>query len=162
MSKRITENDLDGCHFREIKNFSPEGKCMPNGIGIQRGGFLHECKKNREAFEIDQPVRPVHNATKGHQGGIIVFSADAVDDSLVCDCLQKNRISPISYSVGNAFRGQYVGSKSEIYNKDSMTIVVHDLTTKELFRLAKMLSKAQHPTGVIVKDLNTKRIYIDY
>ena len=121
MSKSMTENDLDGCYYREIKYFSPNGKKMPNGIGIQRGGFLHECKKNKEAFEIDQP-RPVHDATKGHQGGIIVFSTDALADSLVCENLLHKKVPSIACSVGNVFRGQYVGSKDELYNKDSMTL----------------------------------------
>jgi hypothetical protein len=52
-----------------------------------------------------------------------------------------------------------VGSKGELYNKDSMAIIVHGLTTKELFRLTETLSKTLHPTGVIVKDLKTKKIY---
>lgn len=95
-------------HFNEIKYFSPDGKGMPNGIGIQRSGFLHECKKNKEAFEIGQSICTVHNAKRGHLGGIIVFNTDVVADSLVCDCLRQNIIPPIVYSVGNTFRGQYI------------------------------------------------------
>ena len=75
-------------HFKEIKHFSPDGKSMPNGIGFQRGAFLHECKKNKDAFEIDQSICMVHNAKRESLGGIIVFSTDAVADSLVCDYLQ--------------------------------------------------------------------------
>ena len=160
MSKSITENDLDGGCFREIKYFSSDGKGMPNGVGFQRGSFLHECKKNREAFEIDQPFCPVHIAMKGHLGGIIVFGTDALADTLVCEKLLHKKVPSLACSVGNVFKGQYVRSKDELYNKDSMTIVAHGLSAKELFRLAEMLSKAQHPTGVIVKNLNTKRIYI--
>ena len=150
---------LDMVHFKEIKYFSPDGKGMPNSIGFQRGGFLHECKKNREAFEIDLPVCPVHNTTMGHQGGIIVFSTDAVANSPECEDLLHDIVPSVACSVGNAFMGQYVGSKGELYNKDSMTVVVHGLTIKELFRLAEMLSKTLHPTGIIVKDLNTMKIY---
>jgi hypothetical protein len=146
-------------HFKEIKYFSPDGESMPNSIGFQRGNFLHECKKNREAFEIDLPVCPVHNTTMGHQGGIIVFSTDAVADPLVCEDLLHDRVPSVEYSVGNAFMGQYVGSKGELYNKDSMIVVVHGLTTKELFRLTETLSKTLRTAGVIVKDLKTTKIY---
>jgi hypothetical protein len=148
-------------HFKEIKYFSPDGKSMPNGIGIQRGGFLHECMKNKEAFEIDQSICMAHNNKREYLGGIIVFSTDTVADSLVCDYLQ-HIIPPIAYSIGNAFRGQYVGSSGELYNKDSLTIVVNGMTTKRLLKLAEMLSKTLHPTGIIVKDLNTMKIYTTY
>ena len=37
-------------HFREIKYFSTDGSTMPNGIGYQRGHFIHECKVNAEKF----------------------------------------------------------------------------------------------------------------
>lgn len=40
-----------------------------------------------------------------------------------------------------------------------MTIEVHGLTTKGLFKLAEMLSKTFRLAGVIVKDLDTMRIY---
>lgn len=146
-------------HFKEIKYFSPDGKSLPNGIGIQRGGFLHECKQNRDAFEIGQPVRPVHSSKKEHQGGIIVFSKDAVADPLVCEDLLHDIVPPVVCSFGNAFMGQYVGSKGELYDKDSTTVVVHGLSIKELFMLVEMLSKTLHSTGVIVKDLNTMKIY---
>lgn len=145
-------------HFKEIKYFSPDGKRMPNGIGIQRGGFLHECRKNKEAFEIDQSICMVHNAKRGHLGGIIVFSTDAVANTLVCDYLQ-HITPPIAYSIGNAFKGQYIGSSGELYNKDSLTIVVNGMATKKLLKLAEMLSKTLHPTGIIVKNLNTTKMY---
>ena len=145
-------------HFKEIKYFSPDGKSMPNGIGFQRGGYLHKCKKNKEAFETDKSICTVHNAKRESLGGIIVFSTDAVADSLVCDCLQ-HITPPIAYSIGNTFRGQYVGSSGELYNKDSLTIVVNGMTTKKLLKLAEMLSKTLHPTGIIVKDMNTMKMY---
>ena len=40
----------------EIKFFSPNEKGMPNGVSFQRGNFLLECQKNKDAFDISQSV----------------------------------------------------------------------------------------------------------
>ena len=36
----------------EIKHFHPSGKPMPNGSHFQRGGFLHECRVNKDGFTL--------------------------------------------------------------------------------------------------------------
>ena len=80
-------------------------------------------------------------------------------DPLVCEDFLHDIVPPVACSAGKAFRGLYVGSKGELYNKDSMTIIVHGITTKELFRLTETLSKTLHSTGIIIKDLNTMKIF---
>ena len=112
--------------FREIKYFSPDGKGMPNGVGFQRGNFLHECQKNQEAFDISQTVN--------QKGGIILLSNNVEADSI--DCI------PQCYTVSNAFLGQYIGANGELYDKDSLTIEAYGLTSKELFEYALLLSKS--------------------
>ena len=150
-------NLFDKVHFKEIKYFSPNGKCMPNGVCFQRGGFLLECKRNKDAFEIDRPIHSIRDVKQGRLGGIIVFSTDIESEDLLHDIKL-----PLSYSVGKAFLGQYVGTKGESYNKNSFTIEVNGLTTKDLFKLAEKFLMSLHPTGVIVKDLNTMRLYTAY
>lgn len=150
-------NMLGQVHFKEIKYFSPDGKCMPNGISFQRGCFLHECKRNKDAFEIDRSVHSIHDVKPGRLGGIIVFSTDVESEDLLHDIKL-----PLPYSAGKAFLGQYVGDKGESYNKESLTIEVNGITTKDLFELTEMLSISLHPTGVIIKDLNTMRLYTAY
>lgn len=66
----------DPKHFREIKYFSPDGRNMPNGIGYERGNFLHECKVNSDNFVLDEGVHPVQYGLNKYRGGIIVFSTD--------------------------------------------------------------------------------------
>ena len=139
-------------HFKEIKYFSPNGKCMPNGVCFQRGGFLLEC-----FFEIDRPVHSIRDVKQGRLGGIIVFSTDIESEDLLHDIKL-----PLSYSVGKAFLGQYVGTEGELYNKYSLTIEVNGLTTKNLFKLAEKFLMSLHPTGVIIKDMNTMRLYTGY
>ena len=69
---------------------------------------------------------------------------------------------PLPYSAGKAFLGQYVGTEGELYNKYSLTIEVNGLTTKNLFKLAEKFLMSLHPTGVIIKDMNTMRLYTGY
>ena len=64
--------------LKEIKYFHPQGKEMPNGCHYQRGGFLNECKINRESFMPSA----AHNNLKGQNGGILVFPID-VDSQIV-------------------------------------------------------------------------------
>lgn len=132
--------------FREIKYFSPSGKGMPNGVGFQRGNFLHECQKNQDAFDISQTI------PSNQKGGIIMFSNNVEANSI--DCI------PQCYTVSKAFWGQYIGANGEIYDKDSLTIEAYELTSKELFEYALLLSEPLHHAGVIVKDLNRMKMYI--
>lgn len=114
--------------FREIKYFSPDGKGLPNGVGFQRGNFLHECQKNQEAFDISQTL------SSNQKGGIIMFSNNVEADSI--DCISQ------CYTVSKAFLGQYIGANGELYDKDSLTIEAYGLTSKELFEYALLLSKS--------------------
>lgn len=63
------------------------------------------------------------------------------------------------YSVGNAFRGSYVGDKGERYNEKSFTIEIDGLSTKGILRLAEMIAKEFQQESVLVKDLNENKIY---
>ena len=130
--------------FREIKYFSPSGKGMPNGVGFQRGNFLHECQKNQEAFDISQTVN--------QKGGIILLCNNVEADSI--DCISQ------CYTVSKAFLEQYIGANGELYDKDSLTIEAYGLTSKELFEYALLLSESLHQAGVIVNDLNRNKMYI--
>lgn len=62
--------------FREIKQFHPEGKSMPNGVSFQRGGYIKECMDNSQAFVLNEAVHGKQYGLKDHRGGIIVFSTD--------------------------------------------------------------------------------------
>ena len=42
--------------FREVKYFHPERKTMPNGCNYQRGGFMNECRINKNSFVLDKDV----------------------------------------------------------------------------------------------------------
>lgn len=70
---------FDACninHFHEIKYFSKDGKSLPNGIGFQKGNFLHECKINAESFSINEDLHSNQYGLSDYRGGVIVFSTD--------------------------------------------------------------------------------------
>ncbi len=75
---------------KEVKYFSTDGrKTIPDGHGIQKAGFLRECKLNSEKFtikniqylinedfEVVEAVRVTQYVLEHYRGGVIVFSTD--------------------------------------------------------------------------------------
>lgn len=128
--------------FKEVRYFSRDGSTMPNGIGFQRGNFLHEGKVNKEAFDADGAV-----------SGIIVFPSPELDTGSISDIVG-------AHSVGNVFKGKYVGKNDEVFDEHSTTIAVAGLSSKELLRLAANLAGLLHQQSVLVKDTTKNKILI--
>ena len=63
-------------HFKEVKYFHPSGKTMPNGSHYQRGGFINECKINKDNFVLDEGVHGEQYGMAYYRGGLVVFSTD--------------------------------------------------------------------------------------
>lgn len=145
--------------IKEIRYFSRDGKSMPNGIGFQRGNFLHECKNNREAFVLDENIHNEAIRSAALRGGIIVFPSDA-DTASLESWLTSEKGNIGAFSVGNAFRGKYVGGNSEEFGDHSTTIEVGGLSTRELLNLAGKTARFSLQGTVLVKDLNKNKIYI--
>lgn len=174
----------------EIKYFHPSGKSLPNGSHYQRGGFLQECKANKAKFIIDEAVHSEQYGMREYRGGIITFSTEVnavqLSDNAIINKIKQtiktfsnkwNRKSIIhnvinslnqsndndyigAYSVGNYFQGKYVGDNGEMYNEDSMSVTVNGLSSKGLLALAEKLATAFMQETVLVKDLNTNKIYL--
>ncbi|MCQ2191642.1 MAG: hypothetical protein MJZ23_02100 [Paludibacteraceae bacterium] len=169
-------------NFRGIKYFHPSGRIMPNGCHYQRGGFLKECKENKNMFIIDGISRSSQNDKTKYRGGIIVFATDSCDNDIDSKMVQvissladKWNLMSINdsidldskaganctgtYSTGHFFRGRYVGKNGETYNGDSVCVTVNGLSSCNLLTLAgKMTMSLKHP--VLVKDLNSDKIYL--
>lgn len=176
-------------HFKEIEWFSPNGKTMPNGYSIQRGGFIKECKDNANSFVLSEDVHSNQYGLSDYRGGIIVFSTDVNAVSLSHDVL-KNKLKTIitnfqqrffsdkklnklinkfnkynkkyigAYSIGNSFKGKYVGDNGEEYNERSMSVEINGLSSKGLLYLGEMIARAFHQESVLIKDLNQNKIYL--
>lgn len=107
----------------EVKHFHREGKTLPNGHGIQRGGFFKECKDNNNKFKINNNqylinetyniIEGIHSEQYGlynYRGGIIIFSTDI--NSLV---LTDNKLLNWLLQKGKTFL-QRLFSKSKLNN----------------------------------------------
>ena len=140
---------------REIKYFHPTGGSMPNGHPIQRGGFIHECQVNMDAYELDETVHPKQYAPAGCRGGIITFSTDVVGplNDFSDKCIG-------SFSVGSFFKGYYVGDNGKVYDERSVSVEVNGLSSKSLFELAELLCKEFSQKTVLVKNFNTNKMYL--
>ena len=65
-----------------------------------------------------------------------------------------------AYSIGNAFKGRYVGDNGGEYNERSMTIEINGLSSEALLYLGEMIARAFHQETVLIKDLNKNKIYL--
>lgn len=175
--------------IREVKYFHPSGRGMPNGHPIQRGGFVRECRLNADAYELDEAVHPQQYGLSDYRGGVITFSTDvnAVEfsknfimnkvkqllatygnrffrQSKIAKTIQQFNDKGNEYigafSVGNFFKGRYVGDNNKIYDEKSISVEINGLSSKALFELAEMLCKVFQQETVLVKDFNTNKIYL--
>lgn len=144
--------------FREIKYFHPNGKTMPNGSHYQRGGFINECKINKDNFILNEEVHGEEYDIGKYKGGIVVFPADINLVNL------NNKIEQLvdtgAYSVGNSFKGQFVGDNGEKYNDKSLSVEINGVSSKNLLLFAELLAQDLMQKSVLVKDLNLDKIYL--
>ena len=171
---------------REVRHFHPSGHAMPNGSHIQRGGYLAECRRNAELFTLDESVHGEQYGFLDYRGGVIVLPTDVNAEEMSRNALMDkvkqivvtygNRLSkgrvvrkPLNgkgtehigaYSVGKSFTGKYVGDNGEMYGEKSLSVEVNGLSGRSLLRLAEMLADAFVQETVLVKDLNTGKIYL--
>ena len=163
-------------HFKEVKYFHPSGKSMPNGCHFQRGGFLNECKINTDSFTFDEGVHD-NQYGKNYRGGIIVFPTDVnavtIDDDKMKQLIAtfNNRMNRVkktddqsekigAYSVSNHFKGKYVGNGGEMYDERSQSVEINGISRRHLLEFAESLAQEFQQKTVIVKDLNSNKIYV--
>lgn len=171
---------------REVRHFHPSGLAMPNGSHIQRGGYLAECRRNAELFTLDDEVYGEQYGSSYYRGGVIILPMDVNAGEMSCSAvldkvkqvvmtygnrLRKGRIIRKSlngegtehigaYSVGRSFTGKFVGDKEEVYDEKSLSVEVNGLSGRSLLRFAEMLADVFRQETVLVKDLNTGKIYL--
>lgn len=164
----------------EIKYFHPEGLGFPNGSHYQRGGYLRECKKNIDSFVLDEGVHDTKYGMSDNRGGIIVFSTDvnalSLDDNKVLNKIRQiltsyKKDSMIksndnggesigAYSVGNFFKGKYVGNNGKVFSDESLSIEMNGLSRESLLKMAEMIAQEFLQETVLVKDLSKNKIYL--
>ena len=141
--------------FKEVKYFHPEGMSMPNGCHYQRGGFLMECKSNKDSFLL---IEGMHQGE--HKGGFIVFPTHATmklhDRELINKIEQQ--ITSCSYRVGHLFTGKYIDD-DKIYNEKSISVELDELSSIHLLSFAETLANELMQENFLIKNLNNNRIY---
>ena len=171
-----------------MKYFHPQRQTMPNGSHYQRGGFLQECRENLNSFILDEGVHGNQYGMAKYRGGIIVFSTDVnaveLDKNKIINKIKqvittfKNRLKKDTiihnvmnkfndkggeyigaYSVGNFFKGEYVGDNGEMYNERSLAVEINGLSSESLLKVAEMIAQEFMQETVLVKDLNKNKIY---
>lgn len=65
-----------------------------------------------------------------------------------------------AYSLGNFFKGKYVGDNGEMFNDNSICLEINGLSSKSLLKLAEMIADRFKQETVLVKDLNKNKIYL--
>ena len=175
--------------WTEVEYFHPQRRTMPNGSCYQRGGFLQECRQNLNSFILDEGVHNKQYGMAKYRGGIIVFSTDVnaveLDKNKIINKIKqvittfKNRLKKDSiihnvmnkfndkggeyigaYSVGNFFKGKYVGDNGEMYNERSLAVEINGLSSGSLLKVAEMIAQEFMQETVLVKDLNKNKIYV--
>ena len=171
---------------REVRHFHPSGLAMPNGSHIQRGGYLAECRRNAESFTLDDGVHGEQYGLSDYRGGVIVLPT-AINAVEMSHDVFLNKVNQVvgtygnrprkgrvirkslngegtehigAYSVGRSFTGKFVGDKEEVYDEKSLSVEMNGLSGRSLLRLAKMLADAFERKPMLVKDLNTGKIYL--
>ena len=181
-------SETNHANWTEVKYFHPQRQTMPNGSHYQRGGFIQECRENQNSFILDEGVHGNQYGMAEYRGGIIVFSTEgntveSDKDKIVNNINQvittfKNRVKNDSiirnvmnklndkggeyigaYSVGNYFKGRYVGDNGEMYNERSLAIEINGLSSESLLKVAEMIAQKCMQKTVLVKDLNKNKIY---
>ena len=170
-------------NYLEITHFHPTGKPMPNGCHIQRGGYMQECRANRDAYKLDEAVYGGQNGNTKHKGGVVTLPSDITEErhdevvdivrEVVMDVEDRLTIQRrffelfkintqehvVAYSVSHSFRGRYIGVDGESYDGESFSIEVNGLGSRWLAIFVKTLAQKLQKT-VLVKDLNSNKILL--
>lgn len=152
---------------KNLDSFSLSEAVHDNQYGLSdyRGGII-VFSTNVNAVKLSK------NAFKNKIKTIIVnfeqrfFSGKKINN-VINDFNKSFKTSPngkdetiCAFSIGNAFKGRYVGDNNEVYNERSMSIEVNGLSSEGLLYLGEMIARAFHQETVLIKDLNKNKIYL--
>lgn len=80
-------------HFDEIKYFHPSCNTLPNGSHFQKGGYLNECRINKNSFIINEDIHPEQYGLSNYRGGIIVFAVNVnavqLSSNKIMNCIKQ-------------------------------------------------------------------------
>lgn len=110
--KKVIRHSLNEKYtIKEIKYFHPSGRILPNGSNYQKGGFLNECKKNKDSFILDEGVHGEQYGMSKYRGGMIVFAVNV------------NAVQMSNNKIINALK-QFIETTKNRFNKDKLFTIL--------------------------------------
>lgn len=65
-----------------------------------------------------------------------------------------------AFSIGNFFKGRYVGDNGNIYNEKSISIEIGGISSEGLIFFAEEIAREFHQETVLVKDFNQNKVFL--
>jgi len=90
------------------------------------------------------------------------FGKDKKIDKTVSGFNKENKHDDFigAFSVGNFFKGKYVGDNERVYNDRSLAIEINGISSEGLKEFAENIANEFMQETVLVKDLNLNKIYL--
>lgn len=65
-----------------------------------------------------------------------------------------------AFSIGNFFNGRYIGDNQKVFDEKSLSLEVNGISTNGIIYLAEEIAEEFKQETVLVKDLNTNKIFL--
>lgn len=65
-----------------------------------------------------------------------------------------------AFSIGNFFSGRYIGDNKKVFDENSLSIEINGISSKGLIYLAELIAREFKQETVLVKDLNSNKIFL--
>jgi hypothetical protein len=65
-----------------------------------------------------------------------------------------------AFSIGNFFSGRYIGDNGKVFDESSLSIEINGISSKGLIYLAEEIAREFNQETVLVKDLNSNKIFL--
>jgi hypothetical protein len=65
-----------------------------------------------------------------------------------------------AFSIGNFFSGRYIGDNGKVFDESSLSIEINGISSKGLIYLAEEIAREFQQETVLVKDLNSNKIFL--
>ncbi|MCH4147684.1 MAG: hypothetical protein LKG25_04580 [Prevotella sp.] len=157
--------------FKIVRYFYPSGRdTLPDGIYIQKGGFLRECRTNKSNFTFRGDLASERKVLDEEiRRGVIVFPVSfgallpEVDKVIfavrkVLATLAEDDYS--TFSVDRSFKARYMDVHGNCFDERSLTVRLQGLSGAALLHFAGLLSRKLCQSSVLVRDFHSGKIYL--
>lgn len=65
-----------------------------------------------------------------------------------------------AFSIGNFFKGRYIGDDGKVYNEKSISIEINGISSIGLYKFGEIIASEFEKETVLVKDFNNNKIFL--